>query len=117
MEITRIYNNSDGESFFELIPLIMEKHVEKGYTCHGIPNAKKVHFRTTMANQQSEFIRPPASTYVVIIEGSFEIEVSWGKKQCFGKGDVLLFDDITGKGHRVKTNDHTIMALLIEVES
>jgi uncharacterized cupin superfamily protein len=38
--------------------------------------------------------------YVITLDGQAEIEVGSGEKRRFGKGDVLLAEDITGKGHQ-----------------
>lgn len=40
--------------------------------------------------------------YVVTLEGRAEIEVGSGEKPQFGKGDVLLAEDVTGQGHKTR---------------
>ena len=117
MEITRIYNNREGDSFFELIPVLMEWPVEKGYICDGISDIGAVNFRNTKSHQVSEFIRPKVPTYATILEGSLEIEVSSGVRKRFSKGDVLLFEDTMGKGHKVRTHHQNVMTLLMEIAS
>lgn len=37
---------------------------------------------------------------MITLDGQAEIEVGSGEKRRFGKGDVLLAEDITGKGHQ-----------------
>lgn len=39
------------------------------------------------------------SHYIVILQGPIEMEVSNGIKRCFNAGDIILAQDVSGKGH------------------
>ena len=39
---------------------------------------------------------------MVTLDGQAEIEAGSGEKRRFGKGDVLLAEDIFGKGHQTR---------------
>jgi hypothetical protein len=39
---------------------------------------------------------------MAFLKGEYEVEVSGGEKRIFGPGDLLLAEDLTGKGHYTK---------------
>jgi hypothetical protein len=51
------------------------------------------------ATSFSDFHNAPRRQYVVIMSGAMEIEISDGTKRQLVPGDVLVAEDLTGKGH------------------
>jgi quercetin dioxygenase-like cupin family protein len=47
----------------------------------------------------------PRRQFVVLLEGKEEIEIGDGTKRQFGPGDILLVEDTTGRGHKVRIID------------
>ena len=41
----------------------------------------------------------PRRQYVITLEGQVAVGLGDGTKRVFGAGDVLLADDLTGRGH------------------
>ena len=89
MKITRLYTGKDGESHFEEI----EVQVEKLQAAEGIL------FRAAAPGNILDLHPAPRRQYVITLSGQGEIEIGDGTKKRFGPGDIMLADDLTGRGH------------------
>ena len=99
MLITRIYSGDDGESHFEELDLPLTIS-DAGAMSTAIP-IDSIFFRdTTEAGPEvwSHHVAPRRQ-FALHLRGRTEIEVAGGVKRSFGPGDVLLADDLTGRGH------------------
>lgn len=52
---------------------------------------------------ESEPHAAPRRQWVILLRGAFEIEVSDGTRRTFRPGDLLLAEDVTGRGHTTRT--------------
>lgn len=98
-KITRIYSDAQGESHFEDISIPLHD----GGTIGFLSEAQKVGtiiFRKVIEQYNYDFHNAPARQYIALMDGEIEIETSSGETRTFKPGDVLLVEDITGKGHR-----------------
>ena len=84
MQVVRVYTGSDGESHFEDLELPYEKIAD-------VPPHTPGSF--------SDWHTAPRRQYVITLDGQAEIGIGDGTKRIFNPGDVLLADDLTGKGH------------------
>jgi hypothetical protein len=94
MKVIRLYTGGDQKSHFE----------EKELTFEG----DKIQTTRLQAAGGVVFRRAPA------LSGSWEIECSDGSKRLFKPGDVMLAEDLNGKGHvsRVVGNEpHIFMTV------
>ncbi len=89
MKITRIYTGNDGESHFEEIEVQPEK----------LQAAAGILFRVGPPGQVQDWHPAPRRQYVITLAGHAEIEIGDGMKKRFGPGDIMLADDLTGRGH------------------
>jgi hypothetical protein len=111
MKVIRLYTGSDQKSHFE------EK--EQSFGGDKIQTtepqaASGVVFRRAPAGHVIDWHPAPRRQYVVTLSGSWEIECSDGAKRIFKPGDVMLAEDLTGKGHvsRVLGNEpHIFMTV------
>ena len=55
-----------------------------------------------MPTYDYDFHVAPQRQYIILLDGEIQIETSLGDIRRFAAGDVLLVEDITGKGHRTK---------------
>ena len=113
MEITHVYTDTSGESHFEMIPMIMDEATEKGFVSKELQHVDQVLFRNTFGGETSDPILVSHKVYVAVLQGTFDVQVSSGEEKSFGPGDVILFNDKSGKGHTAKTGDSTVYALVI----
>ena len=97
MQIARVYTGDDDESHFEAIDVAMS---ESRYgSLSKLFDAEGVMFRTTPVGGELDFHNAPRRQFVVNLSGTVEIEVGDGSKMQLRGGDILLADDVTGRGH------------------
>lgn len=100
MKIVRLYTGSDNESHFEEIELEMTRQgvdmVTALHPAHGVM------FRTAPPSHSSDFHNVPRRQYVITLAGHSEIETGDGSLRRFGPGDVMLAEDLTGRGHKTR---------------
>lgn len=101
MKITRLYTGTDDRSHFEDIEVPFESREAFGFFTLPEPS-KAVFFREVMPGYVYPWHNVVCREYVIIIDGEAEIEAGNGEKRVFGKGDVLLAEDLTGQGHRTR---------------
>jgi len=101
LRITRLFTGPDDLSCFEDIEISLESKEPLGLFSHPIA-AKAVFFREIQPGYHYPWHNVLCREYVVTLSGRAEIEVSSGEKRRFGRGDVLLAEDTTGKGHRTR---------------
>ncbi len=101
MNITRIYADESGESRFEDVDLPTIEHPA------GIQSqlmaVDKLFVRESPGGGDQGWHRAPKKVLVVPLSGQVEVEVSSGELRRFGPGDILLAEDLDGKGHRTRT--------------
>lgn len=101
MKITRLYTGPDGQSHFEDIVLPMEDREEFGR--FSVPQRLKAFFfREIPPGWEYPWHNVVCREYVIMIDGTAEIAVGSGEVRVFRKGDVLLAEDCTGRGHRTR---------------
>jgi uncharacterized cupin superfamily protein len=101
MKITRLYTGTDNQSHFEEIEVPFESREDFGLIT--LPEAAKAVFiREIPPGYSYTWHNVLCREYVVMIDGTVEIETGSGKKKVFRKGDILLAEDLTGQGHRTR---------------
>ena len=104
MQITRIFSNEEGDSLFEDIEIELESAGEIGNLSNNYPVENTI-FRETSGDYDFDFHNAPQRQFVVLLDGIIEIETSLGVKRRFEKGEILLAEDTSGKGHKSKSID------------
>jgi hypothetical protein len=100
-EITRIFSDDSGESHFEDIKIPLKESGEIGFLSE-IQAVSGIIFRKVNPHYDFDFHQAPARQYIILQDGSIEIETSLGEKRTFEAGNVLLVEDTFGKGHRTR---------------
>jgi hypothetical protein len=97
MKIMRIYTGADNESHFE------EKEVHLKLSgdmeVSELEPATGIFFRRAPSDHLNDFHPAPRRQYIITLAGEVEIETGDGTVKRFGKGDIMLADDTTGRGH------------------
>lgn len=115
MKITRIFSDEKGESHFEDVEIPLLDHGEIGFLSEGI-DVKKLQFRKVSADYDYDFHHAPQKQYIILLDGGVEIETSLGEIRQFQTGEILLVEDISGKGHKTKNLEkRERMSLFIHV--
>ena len=97
MQVTRIYTGNDGEAHLEDLDLPFEAVADAERT--AAQNASSVTFSRTQPGTFIDWHPAPRRQYVITLAGQTEIGLWDGTKRTFYAGDVLLADDLTGRGH------------------
>ena len=101
MHYTRIYSDNNGDSHFETIELALKPEGPLG-SMSEVFSTKALQFRENTADFYWDFHNPPARQFVIMLDGEIEITTSLGERRKFTAGDILLLEDIEGKGHRTE---------------
>ena len=92
--ITRLYTGEDGESHFE------ELDMEVGeYPWGELKDATGVMFRHDEPGTFIDWHVAPRRQFIITLSGEVEIGLGDGTLRRFGAGQVMLADDLTGRGH------------------
>jgi mannose-6-phosphate isomerase-like protein (cupin superfamily) len=96
--IVRIYTGDDGQTHFEDLPLPTQES-------HHVPvqAGANLVFRHFPGDYWSDWHTAPRRQYIFILEGQMEIGIGDGTSRRFGPGDVVLADDLTGRGHTTRS--------------
>ena len=93
MKVVRIYTGADNQTHFEDLP------VETFATLAAQVGTGPVRLNQGPAKSAMDFHNAPRRQYVVMMSGQMEIEIGDGTKRVLDPGDVLVAEDLTGKGH------------------
>ena len=102
MQITRIYSDPQGESYFAELDIELEDAGDIG-AISAIRAVTGMIFRENHAGYDYDWHTAPRRQYIILLDGEIEIEVSDGEKRIFRGGDILLAEDTSGQGHRTRT--------------
>jgi hypothetical protein len=97
---TRIYTDADGETHFEDVDLEWTAEQRPGVHSAQPIGVRDARFRWTGGEEYfGDWHGPGQPQFAITLTGCVEIEVSDGEVRQFGPGKVMLFEDVTGKGH------------------
>ena len=101
-KVWRVYSGPDGESHLEELPLRLTPFVDvEG--AHGESTAPQpatsIVFRVSPPDYVLDWHCAPRRQYSISLSGHAEIEVGDGTVARVGPGDVVLAEDLTGRGH------------------
>lgn len=97
MRVTRIFTGEDGESHFEDLEVPMTER-PYGFLTDWLP-VQQMAYRVNHPGQDLDFHVAPRRQLVINLFGAVEIETGHGEVRRLGAGDILLADDLTGRGH------------------
>lgn len=104
--ITRVYADENGDSRFEDVDIPLHSSGAIGQLSVGIA-AKNIIFREVEPGYDWNYHNAPERQYIILLDGEIEIETSRHERRTFKGGDVLLMEDVTGKGHKTKNLKQT----------
>ena len=98
MKVTRLYTGDDGESHFEEIEYALHPsgigHLSERVKATGLI------FRKTDPEYNLGFHNAPRRQFIINLDAAVEIEVGDGSSKLIGPGEILLAEDVTGRGHK-----------------
>ena len=102
MKVTRVYADAAGDSHFGEIDIPLKDGGTIGRLSEHHP-VKNIIFRENDSDYDYDWHCAPQRQYIVLLDGEIEIETSGGEKRRFRGGDILLVEDVSGRGHRTRT--------------
>ena len=99
MQITRLYTGTDGESHFEDIKIELDSAGDIGELSEKV-NATGIIFRRTGPDYNYDWHNAPQRQYIIMLDGAVDVEIGDGTERRFSTGDILLVEDVTGRGHK-----------------
>jgi quercetin dioxygenase-like cupin family protein len=97
-----MFAGKDGQSHFQEMDFPMKAEAV-GETATLLEAAGPVIMRRVLPGPHAGWHTAPRLQYVVVLAGEMEVEVSDGEIRSFRPGDMLLTEDVTGKGHVTRT--------------
>ena len=98
MRIHNLYTDANGESHFRDIEIEWAEERRGSKLSKRLP-ATGIIFRETVAEYDLDWHPAPRRQYIVNLAGGVKITASDGESRIIGAGEVILVEDITGKGH------------------
>ena len=98
MAIVRVYTGDDGESHFEELDLASHPELTE------LRPVKGIQFRSLEGGTFMDFHHAPRRQYVFTLSGEMEIGLGDGTVRKFGPGDVLVAEDLSGRGHTMRVS-------------
>jgi hypothetical protein len=101
MKIVRVYADERGETHFGEVNLELADAGPIGLLSRPV-TAKSVIFRKNHRDYDYDWHTAPQRQLIVLLDGAIELEVSDGSRRTLRGGDILLMEDVTGRGHRTR---------------
>jgi hypothetical protein len=103
MRIHNLYEDANGESHFRDVEVDWIEESPTGKLSNRLP-ATGIVFRVTTNDYENSWHRAPRRQYVIHLAGGTSITASDGETRHIGAGEIVLVEDITGKGHITKSS-------------
>jgi hypothetical protein len=101
MKVTRVYADEQGESHFADVEMELYDAGPIGRLSQPVP-ARSVIFRENEPSYDYDWHVAPQRQFIVLLDGAIEMEASDGERRTFRGGEILLMEDVSGRGHRTR---------------
>jgi hypothetical protein len=101
MRIHNLYEDADGISHFRDIEIEWVEERNFSRLSKRLP-ATGIIFRETSGDYDLDWHPAPRRQYIINLDGGVQITASDGEARVIGAGEVVLVEDVSGKGHLSK---------------
>ena len=101
MRIHNLYVDADGESHFRDIDIEWAEEGRGGKLSKRLP-ANGIIFRRTEPDYDLDWHPAPRRQYIINLDEGVQLTASDGESRVIKAGEVILVEDVTGKGHLSK---------------
>jgi hypothetical protein len=115
MRIHNLYTDANGESHFRDIEVEWAEERRGSKLSKRLP-ANGIIFRETKPENTVDWHNAPRRQYIVNLQSGVKITASDGESRVIGVGEVLLVEDVSGKGHLSEGLGGLRRSLFIPVE-
>lgn len=117
--ITCIKSDARGDSYFEDISMPLKSVQIVANTPElfvSPPQAAQHLFAINPSHWEGEMHVAPHRQYVIVLSGCLEVTTSKGGTRQFKAGNIVLAEDVTGKGHKTITvGDEPAVSSVVQV--
>ncbi len=107
MRIHNLYEDKDGQSHFRDIEVEWVEEGPGGQFSERLP-ATGIIFRKVQPTYELDWHSAPRRQYIINLDAGVQITASDGEARIIGAGEVILVEDISGKGHLSKAIDSQV---------
>ena len=107
MRIHNLYEDEDGQSHFRDIEVEWTSEGRGGKLSDRLP-ATGIIFRQVQPDYELGWHAAPRRQYIINLDAGVQITASDGEARIIGAGEVILVEDVSGKGHLSKAVDGQI---------
>jgi quercetin dioxygenase-like cupin family protein len=112
--MTRLYSGSDGQAYAEKTALnLRPSTIRPGLDESAPVKVSSAHFVRWPPGYVWEWHTATKRQYVITVSGRAEVEVAGGEKIQLNPGQIVLAEDVTGKGHITRSIGSEDLMLLI----
>lgn len=104
MRIHNLYEDDDGESHFRDIEIEWEGASSHSKYSARLP-ATGIIFRETAGSYDLDWHPAPRRQYIINLDAGAKLTASDGESRIIGAGEVILVEDVSGKGHLSQSVD------------
>ena len=104
MRIHNLYEDEDGQSHFRDIEVEWVEEGRGGKLSERLP-ATGIIFRQVPPTYELDWHSAPRRQYIINLDAGVQTTASDGEARIIGAGEVVLVEDISGKGHLSKAID------------
>ena len=104
MRIHNLYEDAQGISHWRDIEVEWAHETKGGRLSRRLP-ATGIIFRQVPPVYELDWHPAPRRQYIINLDAGVEITASDGEARVIGAGEVILVEDVTGKGHLSKAVD------------
>lgn len=116
IRIHNLYCDAQGESHWRDIQIDWAEENDAGKLSARLP-ATGIIFRQTQAEHDRTWHPAPRRQYIINLDAGVELTASDGESRVIGAGEVILVEDITGKGHLSKSvNNKMRHSIFVPIE-
>jgi hypothetical protein len=98
MRIHNLYTDAKGESHFRNIEIEWAEERRGSKLSKRLP-ANGIIFRETQAEHDIDWHPAPRRQYIINLDAGVRITASDGEARVIAAGEVILVEDVEGKGH------------------
>jgi len=98
MHVHNLYVDDQGQSHFRDLDIELGQPGPTGRTSDRLP-ANGIIFREVPPTYDLDWHPAPRKQYIINLDAGVQITASDGEARIIGAGEVILVEDVTGKGH------------------
>ena len=117
LKYSRVYSDSEGISHFsdEQIKISGWGEGREFIGTSLFQDAEKISFMKSSMEIDMGWHRAPRRQFLLYLQGNGEIEVGDGANRFFNVGDIVLVEDVSGKGHKSTAGKQGVLMAAIPI--